>query len=237
MIKALTFDLDDTLWAVNPVIERANQRLLAWLEHHAPAFAERYGLAGFNQLRDEVLAQKPSLGHDMTRLRLALLELGLQRCGYSGSKAKTIAEAGFAEYFAARNEVNFYPHAISQLQKLKPNYMLGALTNGNADLHLVGLGQLFDFGLNAAQVGVPKPAPDMFVQALKHMQLQPQAVIHIGDHPEADIMGAQNMGMHTIWVNLQQQIWPASQTPASAEINDLGHLADTIKRIHKDVNQ
>jgi len=237
MIKALTFDLDDTLWAVGPVIQRANIRLLTWMEDHAPDFVERYGLAGFNQLRDEVLAQQPLLAHDMTRLRLALLELGLQRCGYSHTEAKAIAEAGFEEYFAARNQVTFYPHALTQLQQLKPYYTLGALTNGNADLHLVGLNQIFDFGLSAAQVGVSKPAPDMFVQALAHMQLPPQAVIHIGDHPQADILGAQNMGMHTIWVNLEQQTWPAHQTPASAEVNDLVNLADTIQRIHRDVNQ
>ena len=233
MIKALTFDLDDTLWAVAPVIQRADQHLLAWLKEHAPAFAQRYGISGFGQLRDEILTQQPNLSHHMTRLRLALLTLGLNRCGYSEQQAKTIAEAGFEEYFAARNQVEFYPHALEQLQLLKADYIMAALSNGNADIHRVGLGQLFEFGLNAEQVGNPKPAADMFTLALKRLQLPAAAVIHIGDHPEADILGAQNMGMHTIWVNLDGQKWPAHQAPATAEINDLSYLAETIYRIHR----
>ena len=101
MIKALTFDLDDTLWAVGPVIHEANLRLLRWMETHAPRFVEQYGLPGFNSLRDEVLVQRPEIGHDMTKLRLALLELGLARCDYDNYQA--LAKAGFEVYFAARN--------------------------------------------------------------------------------------------------------------------------------------
>lgn len=233
MIKALTFDLDDTLWAVAPVIKRADQHLFAWLEEHAPAFTQRYGIGGFGELRDEILTQQPHLAHHMTRLRLALLTLGLTRCGYSEHQAQTIAEAGFEEYFAARNQVEFYPHALEQLQRLKADYIMAALSNGNADIHRVGLGQLFEFGLNAEQVGNPKPAADMFTSALKRLQLPAAAVIHIGDHPDADILGAQNMGMHTIWVNLDGQKWPVHQAPATAEINDLSYLAETIYRIHR----
>lgn len=231
MIQALTFDLDDTLWAVSPVIHRANLRLLKWMETHAPRFVEQYGLPGFNSLRDEVLIQQPEIGHDMTRLRIALLELGLARCQYANYQE--LAQAGFEIYFAARNEVDFFPQAIQQLQQLKQDYTLGALSNGNAELPLVGLDHLFDFGLNAADVGTAKPAPDMFQQALNHMQLSPEAVIHIGDNPEADIFGAQNLGMHTIWVNLDEQSWPSHLAPATAEINHLAELTQTVQRIHK----
>jgi putative hydrolase of the HAD superfamily len=231
MIKALTFDLDDTLWAVGPVIHEANLRLLKWMETHAPRFVEQYGLPGFNSLRDEVLVQQPEIGHDMTKLRLALLELGLARCDYDNYQE--LAKAGFEIYFAARNDVEFFPHALQQLAQLKQNYTLGALTNGNAELPLVGLDHLFDFGFNAADVGIAKPAPDMFQQALSHMQLDPHAVIHIGDNPEADVFGAQNLGMHTIWVNLDDQSWPQHLAPATAEINHLSELTQAVQRIHK----
>ncbi len=231
MIKALTFDLDDTLWAVGPVIHAANLRLLKWMESHAPRFVEQYGLQGFNSLRDEVLIQQPEIAHDMTKLRLALLELGLARCAYQNYQ--DLAKAGFEVYFAARNEVEFFPYALQQLEQLKQSYIMGALTNGNAELPLVGLDHLFDFALNAADVGIAKPAPDMFQQALQQMQLDPQAVIHIGDNPEADIFGAQNLGMHTIWVNLHKQAWPQHLAPATAEVNHLAELTQTVQRIHQ----
>ena len=237
MIKALTFDLDDTLWAVSPVIHAANKVLMDWLSQHAPAFAERYAIKDFNHLRDEVLVHQPLFAHDMSRLRLTLLELGLTRSNYSPAEAKQLAAAGFKVYFAARNQVHFYPLAISQLEQLNQDYTLGVLTNGNADLKLVGLDHLFDFGFNAAEVGISKPAPDMFVQALKHMQIPAHRVIHIGDNPDADILGAQNVGMHTVWVNLEQQVWPPYQAPASAEITHLDQLSDTIKRLHKELDK
>ncbi|HCH24928.1 MAG TPA: haloacid dehalogenase [Oceanospirillaceae bacterium] len=237
MIKALTFDLDDTLWAVSPVIHAANKVLMDWLSQHAPAFAERYTIKDFNHLRDEVLLHQPLLAHDMSRLRLALLELGLARCGYRPTEATQLAAEGFKVYFAARNQVDFYPQAIRQLEQLHQDYTLGALSNGNADLKLVGLDHLFAFGFSAGQVGISKPAPDMFVQALEHMQIPAHSVIHIGDNPDADILGAQNVGMHTVWVNLDQQVWPSHQVPASAEITHLEQLADTIKRLHKELDK
>ena len=237
MIKALTFDLDDTLWAVGPVIHAANKILIDWLAEHAPAFTQRYTVKDFNQLRDEVLLHQPLLAHDMSRLRLALLELGLTRSGYNPEQVKQLAADGFKVYFAARNQVNFFPQAISQLEQLNQNYTLGALSNGNADLKVVGLDHLFDFGFNSAEVGISKPAPDMFVQALEHMQIPAQRVIHIGDNPEADILGAQNVGMHTVWVNLDQQTWPSHQAPASAEVTHLEQLSDTIKRLHSELDK
>ena len=109
MIKALTFDLDDTLWAVGPVIHAANKILIDWLAEHAPAFTQRYTVKDFNQLRDEVLLHQPLLAHDMSRLRLALLELGLTRSGYNPEQVKQLAADGFKVYFAARNQVNFFP--------------------------------------------------------------------------------------------------------------------------------
>jgi len=237
MIKALTFDLDDTLWAVGPVIHAANKILMDWLAQHAPAFTERYTIKDFNHLRDEVLLHQPLLAHDMSHLRLTLLELGLTRSNYSPTEAKQLAAAGFQVYFTARNQVHFYPQAINQLEQLNQEYILGALTNGNADLKLVGLDHLFNFGFNAAQVGISKPAPDMFEQALQHMQIPANQVIHIGDNPDADILGAQNVGMHTVWVNLHQQVWPANQAPANAEVTHLQQLSDTIKRLHKELDK
>ena len=230
MIKVITFDLDDTLWAIGPVITRANQLMLEWMQLHAPKFSQTYNHQGIDQLRDEVLQRQPELTHDLSQVRIALIQLGLERCGYSA--AASLAQSAFDVYFAERNNVRLFANAEHQLQALKQKYTIGALTNGNADLQLVGLDHLFDFYFNSAQIGVSKPHPSFFASALQHTGLPAQSFIHIGDHPKHDIAGAQAAGMYTIWMNPNQQPWPQGQTRASQEIQHLHQLGDAVVKIH-----
>lgn len=177
MINVITFDLDDTLWAIAPVIEKANQRMLEWMNDHTPKFSQVYDHHGINQLRDEVIADNPHLQHDLSQIRVTLIRLGLSRCGYDTADA--LAQQAFDVYFAGRNDVELFAGAQTQLSLLKQKYQIGALTNGNADLTQVGIDHLFDFYFNSAQLGVSKPHPDFFARALTHTGFTAEAFIHI----------------------------------------------------------
>ena len=66
-IKAISFDLDDTLWPVWPAIERAEATLLQWLADHAPATAARYPTTlALRTLRGQLEAERPDLLHDLS---------------------------------------------------------------------------------------------------------------------------------------------------------------------------
>ena len=229
MINVITFDLDDTLWAIGPVIEVANQKMLEWMQLHAPKFSQTYDDDGINALRDEVFADNPHLLHDLSHIRLTLIQLGLSRCGYTNSY--DLAEQAFAVYFKARNDVALFDGTHTQLSALKKNYKIGALTNGNADLTLVGIDHLFDFYFNSAQLGLSKPHPDFFAKAIEHTGVHAQNFIHIGDHPGHDIAGAQAAGMRTIWMNPEQRAWPNGQATACAEIQHLSQLSAAVAQI------
>jgi len=82
-------------------------------------------------------------------------------------------------------------------------YCLGTLTNGNADVERLGLGQLFDFSLSAAATGKAKPHPRMFEEACRRAQVDAAELAHIGDEPGTDLAGAQNAGVNVIWMNRQ----------------------------------
>ena len=230
MIKVITFDLDDTLWAIAPVIEKANQRMLEWMNHHTPKFSQAYNHQGIDQLRDEVVADNPHLQHDLSQIRVALIQRGLSRCGYD--TANTLAQQAFNVYFAARNDVELFAGVQTQLSALKQKYQIGALTNGNADLAQVGIDHLFDFYFNSAQLGVSKPHPDFFARALEHTGLSAETFIHIGDHPGHDIAGAQASGMRTIWMNPEHRPWPTGQRKACVEIQHLDQLGAAVEHIH-----
>ncbi len=227
MIQVVTFDLDDTLWAVEPVVQQANQTLYRWLEDHAPAFTARFRLQDFNSLRQQVLSDHPEWAHSVTAIRLGVLRQGLADSGYRGKTLASLTEQAFDCFLKARNQVQFFQHSLAMIEQLHSQYRLGALSNGNADIDRVGLGDFFDFSFNADQVGTAKPHPLMFEQMLEHTGVQADQVIHVGDHPEHDILGAQRVGLHTLWVNLQHAPWPGGQRP-SLEVNCLSEIAASI---------
>lgn len=86
MIQLVTFDLDNTLWETESVVVAAEQTLLHWLEKNAPKFAQQLDLEARMALRNEVLAAQPELRHRVTPLRIAVLELGLRKAGYSDKR-------------------------------------------------------------------------------------------------------------------------------------------------------
>ncbi|WP_207060557.1 HAD family hydrolase [Motiliproteus sp. SC1-56] len=230
MIRVVTFDLDDTLWAVAPVIERANRELYTWLDEQAPLFTRRWQPEDFDSLRREVVREHPEWAHSVTAIRLGVLRKGLRASGYSPHDTEHLAEAAFTHFLNARNQVEFFQHALAMLTHLGQRYQLGALSNGNADIEKVGLGEYFDFCFNADQVGRAKPDPLMFEQMLRFTGAEPTEVVHVGDHPEHDILGAQNAGIHSLWVNFERQPWPGAKPP-SLEVHCLSDIPAAIEAL------
>ncbi|BBB24821.1 HAD family hydrolase [Amphritea japonica] len=231
MIKCITFDLDDTLWAVNPVIIAANQTLYQWLSENAELFVNCYQLRDFETLKQQALQQFPEVGHSVTLIRLKQLEIGLLAAGYPQEQAIALSHQAFEVFIEARNQVALFEHARSVLESLKQSgYLIGALSNGNADVNRVGLGDLFDFALNADGVGKEKPHPLMFEQMLHNHHLRPEQVIHIGDNPHHDIVGAKNAGLWTIWVNLTESVWPEVEV-ADRDVSCLSNIPAMVAEI------
>ncbi|WP_415904951.1 HAD family hydrolase [Neptuniibacter sp. QD48_55] len=239
MIRCITFDLDDTLWAVDPVIQHANQTMFAWISEHASAFLQHYKLHDLAALRQIVLEDAPEIAHSVTLIRMEQLKYGLRKAGYSADEVEALAAQAFEVFIQARQEVVFFEHAREVLSELKQQgYQLGALSNGNADIHRVGLADLIDFHFKADDVGQMKPHPLMFEQMLAHTGLRPEQVIHVGDNHEHDVEGAAAVGLWTIWVNLQSgdkshiasaQVSCLSELPARvAEINQQAHNRITL---------
>ncbi len=231
MIKCITFDLDDTLWAVNPVIIAANKTLYQWLSENAELFVKCYKLRDFEVLKQQALQQSPDIGHSVTLIRLKQLEIGLLAAGYPQEQAVALSHQAFEVFIEARNQVELFEHARGVLEKLRQSgYLIGALSNGNADVNRVGLGDLFDFALNADGVGKEKPHPLMFEQMLHSNQLRPEQVIHIGDNPIADVQGAQELGMATIWINVITQEWQ-HEFRADKDVSCISDLPGAVQQI------
>lgn len=218
-IELVTFDLDDTLWDIWPTIARAETRLHDWLAEAYPRIVQQHTPVDLRALCDRIASEQPSRGHDRTYLRKAALSRAAAKCGYVDFNA----EPAFDIFYTARNEVIFFEEVIGVLERLALRFRLGALSNGNADIGRVGLGHLFDFSINAIEVGQPKPHPSMFEAACRYSGLDPHRIVHVGDDPEHDVQGAAAAGFRTVWVNRGGKIWPGGQ-PADAEVQTLEDL-------------
>jgi putative hydrolase of the HAD superfamily len=230
-LKVITFDLDNTLWDVDRVIINAEQRMRTWLLAHVPAFHERFPPETIFELRTEIVNRQPHLKHDLSRLREEVLYQAISRCGYPEALAREYAHQAFQLFFEARHEVEFFEGALESLAILAKHYVLGALTNGNADFTKLKLDGYFSFGYSAASVGAGKPAPDMFHAALEHTGAKPEQVVHVGDHPVDDIQGASQLGMHTIWVNLSGEALPPGTPKPSDEVARVHDIPTAVSRI------
>lgn len=223
-LRTLSFDLDNTLWDVDPVIEAAEGKLRDWMAVECPRALDGYRPARLVELREEIVAQHPDRDHDLTFLRKAVLERILVSAGYPSA----LAEAAFAVFFAARNEVTLFADVLPALYRLSEHFQMVALTDGNADLGRIGLDALFDHYINASIVGRPKPHAAMFQAVAAATGHSPEHILHVGDHPEKDIAGARRVGFRTVWINRQRERWPLEHAVPDAEVTDLTALAEQL---------
>jgi FMN hydrolase / 5-amino-6-(5-phospho-D-ribitylamino)uracil phosphatase len=222
LIKAITFDLDDTLWPVWPVIERAEQALGNWLGEHAPMTAALFAdPVARHEVREQVTRSRPDLQYQLSTIRRESIRLALQRCGEDAQ----LAEAAFDVFFAERNRVTLYADVLPALEFLACRLPLVALSNGNADLQRIGLGHYFKASISAQSFGVGKPDPRIFHAAADAAQVQPQQVLHVGDDATMDVLGALDCDMQAVWINRTDQPWVLDATPHET-VTTLTELCD-----------
>ena len=204
-VRAVTLDLDDTLWPVWPTIERAEAALRAWLTERAPATA-RLAADGHMQLRarEAVLQTHPEIAHDLGQLRREAIRHLLSEAREDAA----LAEPAYEVFYAARQRVDLFPDALATLDLLSARFPVVALTNGNADVHHIGIGHFFHDAINPAKVGFSKPDVRIFHAGAAAAGVEPGAVLHIGDDAQLDSAGALAAGMQTVWINRHDEQWP-----------------------------
>ena len=228
MIKVIGFDLDDTLWALRPIMMRAEKSLEEWLRANVPQL--QYDLIEMRTLRPEILNESPELGGKVTELRSRIIARALALSKMDQANIETVTSAAMEVFLAARNKIEFFDGALEVINQLSEKYTLGSLTNGNADISRIGLAGYFSFAFSAEQVGAPKPAPDLFTHALEHNDVDPREMIYVGDDPVLDIDTANYLRLRTIWVNTKRQN-NRGKTDPDVTIEDIKDLPDAVTQI------
>jgi putative hydrolase of the HAD superfamily len=224
-IKAISIDLDDTLWPIWPTIERAEKVLHDWMVEYAPMAAALFSSpSALRDIRNHMAASRPDLKNDLSAVRRESIRLALYRAGEN----PLLADQAFEVFFAERQRVTLFDDVQPSLQFLSARFPLVSVSNGNADLERVGLGSYFRAAVSAREFGVGKPDPRIFHAAAGAVDLTTEHVLHVGDDATLDALGALNAGMQAAWVNRLDHLWPHELEP-HVKLTNLTELCALFK--------
>ncbi len=223
-IRAITLDLDDTLWEITPVIRRAEAELWRWLETHYPDIPELFTEDAALILRQRVLEEHAHRRHDLRFVRKKVLGYMAEAAGYTIE----LVEPAFQVFDTARNKVEFYADVLPALHALARRFPIIAVTNGNANLESIGIRNLFSDVVTAVDAGAAKPARAIFERAVERAGVAAAEILHVGDHPEIDVAGAADAGFTTAWMNRRGDGWPHHLRPPDAIVTTLRELQDLL---------
>lgn len=146
-----------------------------------------------------------------TTYHFVLREL-LKELEYAEVAESVLRSALDAMYAVTQTNWQLENDAIETLQLLKSNqYHLGVFSNAGDDkdvqqlIESFGIRNYFDFVLTSAACYYRKPHSRAFEISLAHWNITPHECIMIGDSLQADIYGAKNLNMKTIWITRRAQ--------------------------------
>jgi YjjG family noncanonical pyrimidine nucleotidase len=128
------------------------------------------------------------------------------------------------------------PGARDLLDFLRGKARLGIITNGftamqQARLEHCGVADLFDPLVISEQIGVAKPDPRIFQHAFAQLgEPDKHRILMVGDNPHSDVLGAQNVGIHSCWLNTTAMPLPAGIEP-TYQIQSLFELPALLHRV------
>jgi FMN hydrolase / 5-amino-6-(5-phospho-D-ribitylamino)uracil phosphatase len=208
-IQAVLFDLDDTLWAIEPVLHLAENQLYAWLQQYAPAVTAQHTVLSLRERRQTLAQTDPAYRINLWALRHEVLTQVLGECG----EDPALADPAMELFTRGRNAVTPFDDVVPALQLLKLRLKLGTVSNGFADLGRIGLADHFEISIAAHQFGTAKPDPAIFHAACNALNVAPKQTVYVGDDLTLDVLGAQQAGLQAVWMNRFQRQLPVHIQP------------------------
>ncbi len=257
MIKAILFDLDDTLIIEeNSVVETFLETSLL-VEQKYDINAQDFAKTARNKIR-EIWYKLPTIAYARKIAISSWEALWAQFNGPQEEIRQLRSLAGKYRYDAWTNALKafgiedsdlanelaetypvirrkkhlLFPDARKVLQNLHPGYRMGIVTNGIPDLqwekiNVSGIASFFDSVIISVEAGMAKPDPGIFRIALEELGVENNEVIMVGNNPERDVEGALNAGIKSVWIN-RDGADPGKNRQPDYTINDLPGLFDIL---------
>ena len=225
-IRMITFDLDDTLWDNVPTITKAEIETRKWIENKVGKI-DWGDLNDFLNLREELIKEDESIKWDISKLRKEIFKRKLAHITPEKYRNKLVEDA-FAVFISRRHEVKLFDGVEIALKQLSKNFLLGVLTNGNADIFRFNIGKYFSFSVSSLEAKNSKPNRAHFDRAIEIMEnIKFDEILHIGDHQVNDILAAYNLGIESLWFNNNESTWDQN-FPKPDEFSSWEHLPEIV---------
>lgn len=206
IITDIFFDLDHTLWdfeknsalTFNKILKEhdVNVDVQEFLKIYVPI-----NLAFWKLYREEKITKSD--------LRYQRLKKVFDLLGHKITDQK-IDDLSEAYIVHLSSFTHLFPNTMEILEYLRPKYRLHIITNGFQEVQEKKLNNsnirgYFDQIIDSEMAGVKKPDPMIFQMALKNANAAPNTSLMVGDSLEADILGAQAVGLHTLHFNAHNE--------------------------------
>ncbi len=200
-IKLLSFDLDNTIYDCQSVLTKAEDWFTGYL-------CDRYGLGGacrdyafWKAIKKDVLKNNPNLANDVTELRVRSLILAFDYLKVPLENGYATASSLVARFIEKRSKGYIEPNIVNMLLNLKKVFPLVAISNGNLMPKVLGIEGIFEKDYRPNLEGTRrKPYADLFSLCAKEYHLKPHEILHIGDDPYTDVLGAVHAGCLCAWL-------------------------------------
>jgi HAD superfamily hydrolase (TIGR02253 family) len=228
MIKAIIFDLDNTLVDFMAMKRQAiGAAINAMIDSGLKLSREET-----QQRIDSIYKEK---GIEFQNVFDQLLYDEFQKVDYK------ILSAGVIAYRQAREAaLTLYPHVYTTLMNLlKMGLKLGVVSDAPAKeawlrLTYLNLHHIFDHIVTFEDTGKRKPDPAPFQKILSLLHVEPNESLMVGDWAERDMVGAAKVGMKTVFARYGDTFGTV-ETNADFEVNDIAELIDIVKNENKNL--
>ena len=224
MIKAALFDLDGTLLDRDESVKKFIEKQYDRLHNRLNAISKERYISRFIQLDNRGYVWKDQVYQQLVD-EFSIITITWEE----------LLQDYMNEF---KNSCVAFPNLISLLKALKgDNLVLGIITNGYGqfqmdNLRALEIEQYFDVIIISEWEGIKKPNPQIFNRALEKLEVSPSECIFMGDHPENDVKGAQNVGMMGVWK--KDLHWDNAE--ADAIVQDLSELPSIINCLNSFTN-
>jgi HAD superfamily hydrolase (TIGR01549 family) len=231
--KAISFDLDDTLYSNQPIMKAVEAKMVSYFSQQFSAvlIGEYQGIElnrrFWQPYREQAIKILPELAYDVVRLRLESYYHGACAFGYSSIQARQVAERAMHYFTVERSNFSVPDKAHQLLSRLKKYYPIVSISNGNVDTAAIGIDGYFTHIYHATDGVKQKPDAQLFNMACKDLNILPHELLHIGDCGLADIEGALAAGCQTAWVSCYNVGKPIKTIPHLV-VDDISDLATIV---------
>lgn len=151
------------------------------------------------RLRRAVREAEPEIYHDVTRWRFRSIEQAMLDAGLSAEEASAGAHAAMINFAKWRSRIDVPQQTHDTLKQLAKKWPLVAITNGNAQPELFGLGIILSLCCALARTGAQNRSA-ICTSAAEKLNVPIGEILHVGDDLTTDVGGAIRSGMQACWI-------------------------------------